>query len=69
MLDVAELLLVLSRKRMTGRLQVRTNTAAAVLHLDGGRLTATLSIATDGERIFAVYAVVNPDKLGRHPSS
>jgi RNA polymerase sigma-70 factor (ECF subfamily) len=31
---------------------------------DGDRLTATLSIATDGERIFAVYAVVNPDKLG-----
>jgi RNA polymerase sigma-70 factor (ECF subfamily) len=30
---------------------------------DGIRLTATLSIATDGERILAVYAVVNPDKL------
>jgi RNA polymerase sigma-70 factor (ECF subfamily) len=30
---------------------------------DGGRLTATMSILTDGERIFAVYAVVNPDKL------
>ncbi len=30
---------------------------------DGGRLTATLSIATDGERILAVYAIVNPDKL------
>jgi RNA polymerase sigma-70 factor, ECF subfamily len=30
---------------------------------DGRRLTATLSIATDGERILAVYAVVNPDKL------
>jgi RNA polymerase sigma-70 factor, ECF subfamily len=31
---------------------------------DGDRLTATMSIATDGERILAVYAVVNPDKLG-----
>jgi RNA polymerase sigma-70 factor, ECF subfamily len=31
---------------------------------DGNRLTAAMSIATDGERIFAVYAVVNPDKLG-----
>jgi RNA polymerase sigma-70 factor (ECF subfamily) len=31
---------------------------------DGHRLTATLSIATDGERILDVYAVVNPDKLG-----
>jgi RNA polymerase sigma-70 factor (ECF subfamily) len=30
---------------------------------DGDRLTATLSIATDGTQIFAVYAVVNPDKL------
>jgi RNA polymerase sigma-70 factor, ECF subfamily len=30
---------------------------------DGDRLTATMSIATDGERILAVYAVVNPDKL------
>jgi RNA polymerase sigma-70 factor (ECF subfamily) len=30
---------------------------------DGSRLTATMSIVTDGERIFAVYAVVNPDKL------
>jgi RNA polymerase sigma-70 factor, ECF subfamily len=30
---------------------------------DGDRLVATLSIATDGERILAVYAVVNPDKL------
>ena len=30
---------------------------------DGDRLIATMSIATDGERILAVYAVVNPDKL------
>ena len=30
---------------------------------DGDRLTAAMSIATDGERILAVYAVVNPDKL------
>jgi hypothetical protein len=30
---------------------------------DGRRVTATLSIATDGDRIHAVYAVVNPDKL------
>ncbi len=30
---------------------------------DGERLTATMSIATDGQRILAVYAVVNPDKL------
>jgi len=30
---------------------------------DGDRLTATMSIATDGKRILAVYAVVNPEKL------
>ena len=30
---------------------------------DGDRLIATMSIATDGEHILAVYAVVNPDKL------
>ena len=31
---------------------------------DGDHLIATMSIATDGEQILAVYAVVNPDKLG-----
>jgi RNA polymerase sigma-70 factor (ECF subfamily) len=30
---------------------------------DGERLTAVMSIATDGDRILAVYAVVNPEKL------
>ena len=30
---------------------------------DGGRLVATMSIVTDGERILDVYAVVNPEKL------
>ena len=31
---------------------------------DGGKLTATISIATDGVHILNVFAVVNPDKLG-----
>lgn len=31
--------------------------------IDGDRLTAVMSIATDGGRILSVYAVVNPDKL------
>jgi RNA polymerase sigma-70 factor (ECF subfamily) len=31
--------------------------------LDGERLITVMSIATDGERIHGVYAVVNPDKL------
>jgi RNA polymerase sigma-70 factor, ECF subfamily len=30
---------------------------------DGDRVTAVMSIETDGGRILAVYAVVNPDKL------
>lgn len=30
---------------------------------DGDRLTATMAVVTDGERIHAVYAVVNPEKL------
>ena len=30
---------------------------------DGERLTSVMSIVTDGERIHAVYAVVNPEKL------
>ena len=47
----------------------RTMTIAAIngetglCILDGERLTAVMTIATDGERILAVYAVVNPDKL------
>jgi RNA polymerase sigma-70 factor (ECF subfamily) len=45
-------------------LEVATVNGEAGLRIrDGNRLTATMSIATDGERIFAVYAVVNPDKL------
>jgi hypothetical protein len=30
---------------------------------DGNRLTAVMTIATDGQRILNVFAVVNPDKL------
>ena len=45
-------------------LRVETvNGETALCIRDGGRLTGTLSIATDGEHIHAVYAVVNPDKL------
>jgi RNA polymerase sigma-70 factor (ECF subfamily) len=39
------------------------NGETGLLIRDGERLTATLSIATDGEHIHAVYAVVNPEKL------
>ena len=39
------------------------NGEAGLLLLDGERLIATISMATDGQQIQAVYAVVNPDKL------
>jgi RNA polymerase sigma-70 factor (ECF subfamily) len=39
------------------------NDEAALALRDGTRLVATLSISTDSKHIFAVYAVVNPDKL------
>ncbi len=39
------------------------NGEAGLCIRDGERLTATMSIATDGQRILEVYAVVNPDKL------
>lgn len=39
------------------------NGEPGVCMFDGDRLMATMSIATDGERILAVYAVLNPDKL------
>ena len=45
-------------------LEVATINGEAGLRIrDGDRLTATMSIATDGERILAMYVVVNPDKL------
>jgi RNA polymerase sigma-70 factor (ECF subfamily) len=46
-------------------LEIATINGEAGLRLrDGDRLIATMSIATDGEQIVNVYAVVNPDKLG-----
>jgi RNA polymerase sigma-70 factor (ECF subfamily) len=47
------------------RIEVATVNGETGLCLrDGDRLTAVLTIATDGERILDVYAVVNPEKLG-----
>jgi RNA polymerase sigma-70 factor (ECF subfamily) len=46
------------------RFEIATvNGETGVCLLDHDRLVATMSIATDGQRILAVYAVVNPDKL------
>jgi RNA polymerase sigma-70 factor (ECF subfamily) len=39
------------------------NGETALCLLDGERLVATMSIATDGQHIQAVYTVLNPDKL------
>jgi len=64
---IARLVLGLREKFWShGRvLEVATINGEAGLRLrDGDRLIATMSIATDGEQILAVYAVVNPDKLG-----
>ena len=36
---------------------------------DGDQVAAAMAIDTDGERIFAVYAVVNPDKLSAERGS
>lgn len=45
-------------------LEIATINGESGLRLrDGDHLTATMSIATNGEQILAVYAVVNPDKL------
>ena len=53
-----------SSGRTIARIEIATvNGETGLCIRDGDRLTATLSIATDGERILAVYAVVNPDKL------
>ena len=41
----------------------RVNGETGLCIHDGTQLAATLSIATDGHQILAVYAVVNPDKL------
>ena len=64
---IAKLVIGLRQKFWThGRtLEIATINGEPGLRLrDGDRLTATMSIATDGERIVEVYAVVNPDKLG-----
>lgn len=63
---IARLVIAL-RERFFGddlRLEIATVNGETGLCLrDRGRLTATMAIETDGSRILAVYAVVNPDKL------
>jgi RNA polymerase sigma-70 factor (ECF subfamily) len=45
------------------------NGETGLCFVDGDRLVAVLSIATDGDRILGVYAVVNPDKLREGPAA
>lgn len=63
---IARLVLGLREKfrgadRTAALASVNGETGLAVRAAD--RLVSTLSIATDGERILAVYVIVNPDKL------
>jgi RNA polymerase sigma-70 factor (ECF subfamily) len=63
---IVRLAIGLHEKFWAAKYRFRTgsvNGETALLLLDGDRLIATLSIGTDGTRIHAVYAVVNPDKL------
>jgi RNA polymerase sigma-70 factor (ECF subfamily) len=47
------------------RRMVRLNGEPTLLTFAAGRLMSTTSFATDGERILAVYNMLNPDKLRR----
>jgi RNA polymerase sigma-70 factor (ECF subfamily) len=63
---IARLVIGFRQKFWAANRRFRTwsvNGETALLLLDGDRLVATSSFATDGARIHAVYAVVNPDKL------
>ena len=53
----------LQRQQVTFHLATVGGEAGLCIRVDG-RLTSLLTIDTDGERIAAVYAVLNPDKLG-----
>jgi RNA polymerase sigma-70 factor, ECF subfamily len=64
--EIAKLVVSLQRRFYDNRASMHlTNIngeTGLVIRVDG-RIIATISIATDGDRIQAVYAVVNPDKL------
>jgi RNA polymerase sigma-70 factor (ECF subfamily) len=48
----------------TARMElVEVNGETGLCVRSNGRLTAVMAIETDGVRIHAVYAVINPDKL------
>jgi RNA polymerase sigma-70 factor (ECF subfamily) len=53
-----------ARRRATRRI-VWINGEPAIATYVGDRLFSTVSLETDGERVLAFYAVLNPDKLTR----
>jgi RNA polymerase sigma-70 factor (ECF subfamily) len=59
----------LYRERRASRHLAAVNGQTGFLTRMEGRLFSATSIATDGERIFAVYTVLNPDKLAWPPSA
>jgi RNA polymerase sigma-70 factor (ECF subfamily) len=64
--QIARLVIGLRDKvwREDWRLELVTiNGESGLRAMDGDRVVAVMSIDTDGERIAAVYAIVNPDKL------
>jgi RNA polymerase sigma-70 factor (ECF subfamily) len=69
---IAQLVIGLQRRvergRSTMRLAEINGETGLLVRLDGN-LIGTISIATDGDRIHAVYAVLNPDKLHSTSSS
>ncbi|HYG69984.1 MAG TPA: RNA polymerase sigma factor SigJ [Anaeromyxobacteraceae bacterium] len=62
---IVQFLLRLARKAPATRRLVWINGEPAIATYAGGRLFSTVSLDTDGERVLAFYAVVNPEKLAR----
>jgi RNA polymerase sigma-70 factor, ECF subfamily len=63
---IVRFLLRLERKApWATRRIVWINGEPAIATYVGGRLFSTVSLETDGERVLAFYAVLNPDKLAR----
>jgi RNA polymerase sigma-70 factor (ECF subfamily) len=65
---VLRLLLGLERKRKEARVEARVvpvNGEPALLFYHEGQLVTTLSFASDGQRVCAVFSMRNPEKLRR----
>jgi RNA polymerase sigma-70 factor, ECF subfamily len=61
---IARLWYAIARRRLPGQRRiVRINGELGLANYVLGRLHSVSTIETDGERIFAYYSIVNPDKL------